>query len=146
MEDRRNNPIGRLGYEDTNVKYEVDIYGIVFEINNLETNIERLQNVNRNDEKSIEEVIKIILGENSIDRLREKRLKDNEGELTITHELGILLFLMKMCRKAYAEKQRESIDEIINMGNRNSNRQERRQYNKQNSYKNRGYYGRNKRY
>lgn len=139
MEDRR---IKGLGYEDTEVFCKVNIYGIDFEI--VKIDLERIKYLKKDNKESIEELIRIILGEDSIEKLNEKRVKDGYGELQLTHELVILGYLMDEYRKSVANVQDNAAAEIIKMGN--ANRQERRQYNKQNSYKNRGYYGRNKRY
>lgn len=132
-----------IGYEDTEVSAKVNIYGIDFEIGNID--IARIENIDRTDKKSVEELIKAVIGEHSIEVLNEKRKEDGYSELGINQELRILVYLMDEYRKAVASFQGNQATTIMNISN-DMNRRQRRDFNKQNHYK-RGYYGdRNKRY
>ena len=59
MSDLEKRKILSFGYEDTDKKIEIELYGIVFEINNFES-IEKLENINKNDMNSIETQIEEI--------------------------------------------------------------------------------------
>ena len=85
MEDKRL----KFGYEDTDKKIEIELYGIVFEINNLD-NIEELKNLDKKDSNIIEVQLEKILGERSIEKINEKRRNDGYKELDLNIELNIL--------------------------------------------------------
>lgn len=85
MEDKRL----KFGYEDTDKKIEIELYGIVFEINNLD-NIEELKNLDKKDSNIIEVQLEKILGEGSIEKINEKRRNDGYKELDLNIELNIL--------------------------------------------------------
>ena len=57
MEDRK---VFSFGYEDTDKKLEIELYGLVFEIRNLNS-IEELENLDKNNYNSIEEQLEKIL-------------------------------------------------------------------------------------
>ena len=136
-----------ISYEDTDIEEVINIYGIDFKMNHID--IDRIRRVNKTDKKAIEEIIKSVLGEDSIEKLNNKRLEDNAGELLITHELAIVGYLLQAFAEGTARKQKEAINytkEVIDTYTPNANRAQRRAQYKQNRY-NKGRYGKyNKRY
>lgn len=138
-----------LNYEDTEKSVELEIYGLKFEIDNI--NLEKLQNVDRKDKDAVEEILKIVLGNDCIDRINKKRKEDGYNELNLKIELKILGFIMEKYAEAMNEDAKTTVDELVGLigkynVNNNYNREQRRAYSKQNRYNNQGYYGRNKRY
>ena len=71
MEDKRIS----FGYEDTDKKIEIELYGIIFEIRNFE-NIEKLSSMDKNSKNAVEEYIENILGEGSIEKINRKIKKN----------------------------------------------------------------------
>ena len=65
----------RIGYENTDKKIEIEIYGLKFEIKNVEK-IKDYENIEDDDLNGLEKVIETLLGENSINKLNEQRKKD----------------------------------------------------------------------
>ena len=97
-----------ISYEDTDIEEVINIYGIDFKMNYID--IDRIRKVNKADKEGIEEIIKSVLGEDSIEKLNNKRLEDNAGELLITHELAILGHLLQAFAEANIRKQKEAIN------------------------------------
>ena len=138
-----------LNYEDTEKSVELEIYGLKFEIDNI--NLEKLQNVDRKDKSAVDEILKIVLGNDCIDRINKKRKEDGYNELNLKIELKILGFIMEKYAEAMSEDTETTVKGIVGLiekynVNNNYNREQRRIYSKQNRYNNQGYYGRNKRY
>lgn len=138
-----------LNYEDTEKSVELEIYGLKFEIDNI--NLEKLQTVDRKDKNAVEEILKIILGNNCIDRINKKRKEDGYNELNLKIELKILGFIMEKYAEVMDEDAKTTVKGMAELiekynVNNNYNREQRRAYSKQNRYNNQGYYGRNKRY
>ena len=85
-----NKRIMKFGYEDTDQKIEIEIYGLVFEIRNLDKrNIEKIRNVDKNLD-SVEREIEEILGKGSVIKINEKRKKDGYEDMSLDVELAIL--------------------------------------------------------
>lgn len=133
-----------FGYEDTDKKLEIELYGLVFEIRNLNS-IDELEDLNRNDFSSIEKELEKILGKGSIEKINNKRRKDGYQDLDINIELNILGCIMETYAKSMTnntlgrvlnsvEDMNKDIDNVIN---NNFNRNQRRNYNK-NYNRNRG--------
>ena len=57
----------RIGYENTDKKIEIEIYGLKFEIKNVEK-IKDYENIEDDDLNGLEKVIETLLGENSINK------------------------------------------------------------------------------
>lgn len=138
-----------LNYEDTEKSVELEIYGLKFEIDSI--NLEKLQNVDRKDKNAVDEILKIVLGNDCIDRINKKRKEDGYNELNLKIELKILGFIMEKYAEAMSEDTETTVKGMMGLiekynVNNNYNREQRRAYSKQNRYNNQGYYGRNKRY
>lgn len=132
MEDKK-----RLSfsYEDTDKSIEIELYGLVFEIRNLD-NIERLKTVDRNNKSAIENQLEQILGEGAIDEINRKRKNDGYKELDLNIELNILGCIFESYAKSmsgnFFGKITNTIDDINgDIDNfKNMNREQIRNYNK----------------
>ena len=129
-----------FGYEDTDKKIEVDFYGLVFEINNLDS-IGELKKLDQDNEDVIEAQLEKILGIGAIEKINRKRVSDGYKELDLNIELNMLGCIFE----AYAKETTNSVlgrvtkvtDDINkDMGNI-MNREQRRSYNRTNYNKNR---------
>ena len=136
MEDKRIS----FGYEDTDKKIEVDFYGLVFEINNLD-GIGELKKLDQDNEDVVEAQLEKILGKGAIEKINRKRVSDGYKELDLNIELNMLGCIFE----AYAKETTNSVlgrvtkvtDDINkDMGNI-MNREQRRSYNRTNYNKNR---------
>lgn len=129
-----------FGYEDTDKKIEVDFYGLVFEINNLDS-IGELKKLDQDNEDVVEAQLEKILGKGAIEKINRKRVSDGYKELDLNIELNMLGCIFE----AYAKETTNSVlgrvtkvtDDINkDMGNI-MNREQRRSYNRTNYNKNR---------
>lgn len=101
----------RIGYQDTDKKMEVEIYGINFEINSKE--LEEVDTKNIND--NLDEIIEKILGEGALEKINAKRKEDGHEEADTQVKLTIITFLVE----TYVNV---SISPINNMVDRTSNK------------------------
>ena len=122
-----------FGYEDTDKSIEIELYGLVFEINNLD-NIEELENLDRNNENVIEEQLEKILGAGSIEKINRKRISDGYKKLDLNIELNILGCIFETYAKSMSVsvlgRVTKAVDDINKDINNNINREQRRNYNK----------------
>ena len=131
MENRRLS----FGYEDTDKKIEVELYGLIFEINKEKIVDKDINNINENDENEVENEIKELIGENSIEKINKKRKNDGYKEMTLDVEVAVLTCIYKAYITATSGTM---IDEILNTNkeieekvrNNASNREQRRNYNR----------------
>lgn len=140
MEDKK-----RLsfGYEDTDKSIEIELYGLVFEIKNLD-NIKELENLDRNNINVIEAQLEKILGEGSIEKINRKRISDGYKELDLNIELNILGCIFETYAKSMTGsvigRVTKAVNDINKDINTNMNREQRRNYNRNNNYRrNRNY-------
>lgn len=68
------NGILKFGYEDTDRKIEVELYGIIFEINKRNIVDKDINKINQDDINNVEKEIKELIGENSIEKINNKRI------------------------------------------------------------------------
>lgn len=135
-----------FGYEDTDKKLEIELYGLVFEIRNLNS-IKELENLDKNNYNSIEEQLEKILGKGSIEKINNKRRKDGYQDLDINIELNILGCIMETYAKSMTNntlgRVLDSVNDmnkdIDNVINNNFNRNQRRNYNRNQYRGNRNY-------
>lgn len=133
-----------FGYEDTDKKIEIDLYGIIFQIRNFES-IEKLSSIDKNSRNTVEEYIEKILGKGSIEKINSKRVSDGYEELDLDIELNILACIME----AYAKNVTNNflwritkVAEEIEKNTKNKlgqNREMRRNYNRRNRNRYRRY-------
>ena len=142
-----NRKIMKFGYEDTDKKIGIDLYGLVFEINKERILNKDINSVNSNDEEKIKDEIEDILGKGTIEKINNKRINDGYNEMTLDVEVAVLTCIYK----TYIEfTTGQMIDGINNSNNKmlseaqnmsNYNREERR-YNRNNYRRNNGRYRR----
>ena len=134
-----------FGYEDTDKKLEIELYGLVFEINNIE-NEKELENINRNDIKGIEAQIDKILGSGAVEKINRKRRNDGYKDMDINIELNVLGCIFDVYAKSmlngFTDRISDTINEVENnvnnFTNKFGNREQRRNYNRNNrGYRNR---------
>ena len=131
------NNVIKFGYEDTDKEVLIDLYGIVFKVNNIEE-IDNLKNIDKENVNEIEETIKKLLGEDAIDKINNKRLTDGKDKMDVKIELAVLGCVFQAYTKVMTEsvigKVENSInninERINNFGNRQEKRYNNRRYNK----------------
>lgn len=134
-----------FGYEDTDQKIEVDIYGLVFEINKKNIVDKDLKDLNE-DEDTIEREIREVIGKDSIEKINSKRLEDGHEKMTLDVEIAVLTCIYKAYITATSgnmineiiEKNKELENKARNLSG-NMNREQRRNYNRNNYRRNRNY-------
>lgn len=129
-----NNNIMKFGYEDTDKKIKVELYGIVFEIKLDNKKIEELTKI-KND-ISLEEMEKYldeILGENSVKVINEKRKSDGYKEIDENIALQIFMCVFQAYSESYIgnitnymENSNTKLENQYNRMNRNVNKYKRR--------------------
>lgn len=131
-----NNNIMKFGYEDTDKKIEIDLYGIEFEIKLDNKKIKELENIK--DEISLKEMemhIDEILGENAVKKINEKRKKDGYKEIDENIALRIFMCIFQDYSNSYIgnitnymENSNNKIENQYNRLNRNVNKYRKRNY------------------
>ena len=122
----------RIGYENTDKKIEIDIYGLKFEIKNVDK-IKEFENVEDDDLNSLEKMIEMLIGEGSIKKINEKRKEDGYKEIDSTVALNILVGISQAYMNEYTnnimQPFEKSVDRIDNF-----NRKTRRYNNRGRRY------------
>lgn len=125
-----------FGYEDTDKKIEIELYGLVFEINKEKIVNKDIKNINENDEDAVKKEIEEVIGIGSVEKINNKRLSDGYKKMTLDVEIAVLTCIYKTYITATSGTM---VDEIIetnrNMENKakklgNINREQRRNYSK----------------
>lgn len=130
----------KFGYEDTDKRIEIDLYGLVFEIKNLDS-LEKLESLDKEDSNAIETQLEKILGEGSIEKINNKRVNDGYKKLSLDIELNILGCIFETYAKSTADNILGRVVKAVgninndmkveNMITRyDSNREQRRIYNR----------------
>lgn len=117
MEDKRL----KFGYEDTDKSIEIDLYGLVFEIKNLD-NLTELENLDRNDSNVIEAQLEKILGKGAIEKINNKRLSDGYNKLDLNIELNILGCIFEAYAKSMTGNVLGRVENTVNDINKNMER------------------------
>lgn len=129
-----------FGYEDTDKKIEVDFYGLVFEINNLDS-IGELKELDQDNEDVIEAQLEKILGKGAIEKINRKRVSDGYKELDLNIELNMLGCIFEAYAKETTNNVLGRVTKITDNINKDMgnimNREQRRSYNRTNYNKNR---------
>ena len=119
----------KIGYENTDKKIEIEIYGLKFEINNVE-NIKDFENIEDNDLNGLEKMIESLLGTGSIEKINNQREKDGYNKIDSKVALNILIGISQTYMTEYTndimKKKKKSIDRIERVNNYN---RENRRYN-----------------
>lgn len=133
MEDVRENKRISFGYEDTDKKIEIRLYGLDFEINNLDS-IEELENLDRDNKNVIEAQLEKILGNGAIEKINRKRTSDGYSKLDLNIELNILGCIFETYAKSMTGnvlgRVTNAVNDINKDINNNFNREQRRNYNR----------------
>lgn len=130
-----------FGYKDTDKKIEVELYGLVFEISNLE-NVEELESIDRSNVNEVEAQLEKILGYGAVEKINNKRLNDGYKKLDLSIELNILGCIFEAYAKSITGNFTGKLLNTIHDVNKNmsnfGNEEEKRNYNR-NRYNRRGY-------
>ena len=124
----------KIGYENTDKKIEILIYGLKFEIKNVDK-MKEFENVEDDDLNGLEKIIENLLGEGSIDKLNEQRQKDGYKKIDSTVALNLLVGISQTYMNEYTNNIMQPLEKNVNRIN-NYNRKTRRYNNR-----NRGRYG-----
>ena len=140
----------KFGYEEVYKKIEVEIFGLIFEINKKKIENQDINNVNEKDEDVVKRKIEEIIGEGAIEKLNNKAISDGYSSMTLAEESKVLTFLYTTYMKFTTN---EMIKDVTNtskeieekakiMSNINyKNREQKRNYNR-NQYRGRKNYRR----
>ena len=123
----------KFGYEDTDKRIEIDLYGLVFEINKEAIVNKDINNLRENDETKIEKEIEDILGKDSIEKINNKRNTDGYSKMTLDVEIAVLTCIYKAYITATTGNMINEIqdtNERMEYRARNINREQRRIYNR----------------
>lgn len=146
------NEVLKFGYEDTDKKIEVDLYGLSFEVDVKSKDIEKLKNI-KDDVKleELEEIIDKHLGKNAVEKINQKRKQDGYNEIDEDIATQIIIFIIKVYTNTMLGGLTDITDDIdnkidntmrkINEVKNYRNREERRNYNR-NEYRGRRNYRR----
>ena len=136
MEDKRIS----FGYEDTDKKIEVDFYGLVFEINDLDS-LGELKKMDRDNEDVIKAQLEKILGKGAIEKINRKRVSDGYKELDLNIELNMLGCIFEAYAKGISNnvlgRVTKATEDINKDAGNIMNREQRRSYNRTNYNRNR---------
>lgn len=127
------NKIMKFGYEDTDKKIEVELYGLIFEINKEKILNKNTDVLKSNDEDVIRNEIKEIIGEDAIEKINNKRKEDGYGEMTLDVEIAVLTCLFKAYMTFSADMLINGVNETAGKYTNNkqyNNRYERRYNNR----------------
>ena len=143
MNNLENKKMMSIGYEDTDKKLEIEIYGLKFEVNKEKISknkkIDEI-NVNEND---LENQIEELLGANAIEKINRKRISDGYSEMTIDVQVQVLKFIYITYIKSITTGMTNDLTNVIEIEKNKvinmQNRQEKRNYNRNRRYNNRNY-------
>lgn len=133
MDNFKENRKISFGYEDTDKKIEISLYGLDFEINNLDS-IEEIENLDKDNSNVIEAQLEKILGNGAIEKINRKRINDGYNKLDLNVELNILGCIFETYARSMTGnvlgRVTNAVNDINNDINRNMNREQRRNYNR----------------
>ena len=128
----------KIGYENTDKKIEIEIYGLKFEIKNVDK-IKQFEDVEDDDLNGLEKMIESLLGEGAVNKLNEQRIKDGYEKMDSTIALNLLVGISQTYMNEYTNNIMQPLEDNVNRIN-NFNRETRRYNSRYN--RNRGKYGR----
>lgn len=137
-----------FGYEDTDKSIEIELYGLVFEINKEKIINKDIKNINKNDEDTVEREIEEVIGKRAVEKINNKRISDGYKIMTLDVEIAVLTCIYKTYITATSgtmvdeiiETNKSMEDKAKSLGN--INREQRRDYNKNQYRRNRRGYRR----
>lgn len=123
----------KFGYEDTDKSIEIELYGLVFKIENLDS-LEEIEKIDKRDSNIIEKQLEKILGEGAIEKINRKRISDGYKKLDLNIELSILGCIFETYAKSMTGNVLGRVTNVVNDINKdidnNINREQRRNYNR----------------
>lgn len=121
----------KIGYENTDKKIEIEIYGIKFEIKNV-NKIKEYEDIEDDDLSGLEKVIESVLGNGSIDKINEQREKDGYEKMDSTVALNILVGIYQTYMTEYTDNIMQPIEKSIDRMDKinNFNRETKRYSNR----------------
>lgn len=138
LKNKRNS----FGYEDTDKNIEIELYGLVFEINDIGS-IKEFKDLENEDENVIEAQIEKILGEGAVEKINRKREKDGYKKLDLSIELNILGCIFETYANSMSDSVLGKVTRAVDNMDKNMdnaiNMKQRKNYNKTVQYRNRGY-------
>ena len=120
----------KIGYENTDKKIEIEIYGLKFEIKNVEK-LEEYKEIDDNDLESLKEILNILLGDDAVEKINKKRKEDGYEEINNQVALNIFMGIFKAYTSEYMNDIVESYDKVERKLE-GYNRRTRRNYNRSN--------------
>ena len=108
----------KFGYEDTDKSIEIELYGLVFEIKNLD-NLTELENLDKNDSNVIEAQLEKILGKGAIEKINNKRLSDGYNKLDLNIELNIIGCIFESYPKSMTGNVLGRVENTVDTINKN---------------------------
>lgn len=130
-----NKKVLSFGYEDTDRSIEIELYGLVFEIKNID-NIKEIENIDKDNKNVIESQLEKILGDGSIEKINRKRVSDGYKKLDLNIELNILGCIFETYARSMTNNVLGRVTNAVNDINKDikdsMNREQRRNYNKNN--------------
>lgn len=97
----------KIGYDNTDRKILVDIYGIEFEVrkvsNELLNEIKSLKEENVEDFKELYKYVDLFLGNGASDKINAKRLEDGYKEMDFQVIIAIIDLVLKVYKSSYQE-------------------------------------------
>lgn len=126
----------KYGYEDTDKKIEIELYGLKFEIKNLDSkNVEELRNIDKNLDV-VESEIESILGAGAVEKINNKRIADGHEKMTLDIELAVLGCIFETYANATTGNIINRVNGAINNINDRVNNINNRNYKRRNYRRN----------
>ena len=116
----------RIGYENTDKKIEIEIYGLKFEIKNVDK-IREYEDIKEDDLNGLEKMIENLIWEGYINKINEKREKDGYGKIDSTIALNILVGISQQYISEYTDNIMQPIKKSVKRINK-YNKKKRRCY------------------
>ena len=112
----------KFGYEDSDKKIIVDIYGLEFEIKEItKDDILKIQE-DKEDVEKINIYIEKLLGNGSIEKINKKRIEDGHEEMNLTIKVGLLAFVAQTYFKEMTNQVNNMYNSFDNVQKININR------------------------
>lgn len=132
-----------IGYQDTDKEVEVKIFGLQFKIKGIlnEENIKEIEE-NKNNVELIDKQIKMLIGEDAIDKINKKRKEDGREEMDLIVKANVLGMLMGVYAEQIGTQAIDNISgtynkldsKINSFSRRNLSRYNQRYYRRNRSY------------
>lgn len=117
-----NNNVIKFGYEDTDKKVIVELYGIEFEVKNInEEKIEKFKTLG-NDENTIINEIDELLGEGAVEKINNKRINDGHEKMDLQIEIAVLGCIVQAYTKVMTDMTLKNMNKTIEEINGNIER------------------------